>query len=275
MTSVNEAAVLQDDIGRRLEIPLPARRIVSLIPSLTESLFVLGAGERVVGITRFCIEPPEAASRARQVGGCKNPDLDAITALSPDVVLVNAEENRREDFEALEARGLRCFVTFTRTVADVRGLLVALGRIAGCEEEAGNRERALAAAIAVHSGALTRRPTRVFCPIWKNPWMGFNADTYADDLLRQVGGANILAEESERYCRIELEQIATMDPEVILLPDEPYVFRDRDLTEMQALCSTSAWRNGRVHRIDGKALLWYGVRTASALDSLCLFLSGD
>jgi len=257
-----------DDRGRRVVLGRPAMRIVSLVPSLTETLFTLGVGEHVVGITRYCTEPAGAVERVARVGGTKNPDLARLRSLAPDLVVMNAEENRREDFETLEERGVPLFVSFPRRVADVPGLVRHLGTLVGAEAAAERLAAATERAIAAVAHPATAARCRIFCPIWKNPWMSFNADTYDDDLLWSVGGHNVCRDRAERYCGVELEEVAAGAPEVILLPDEPYVFGPKDLASLTPLADTPASRSGRIHFIDGKALSWYGPRTATALGYL-------
>ena len=263
---------VRDDAGRTLTLAAPARRIVSLVPSLTETLFALGCGGALAGITRYCTEPAGAVEAVTCVGGTKNPDVAAIVALAPDLVVVNAEENRKEDFAALEAAGLTVFVSFTHRVRDVAGLITALAMLTGATAAAARLHAVLDAAL---DAAPPTPRRRVFCPIWKNPWMSFNADTYTHDVLRHAGGDNVCADRAERYCTVDLEVVAALAPEVILLPDEPYVFRPKDLAALTPLTGTPAWRSGRIYFVDGKALSWYGLRTASALAYFRAVLSED
>lgn len=255
-----------DDAGRSLHLAAPPRRIVSLVPSLTEVVCDLGAAARLIGVTRYCTEPAAVVAALPRLGGTKNPDVEAIVALRPDLVLVNSEENRREDFAALEEQGVPLFVSFPRDVAgaarSIERIAIALGLAA-----AGAARRA---AIEAELGAAARRGAarRVFCPIWRNPWMSFNRDTFAHDMLAQAGGANVCAALADRYPQVELAAIAALDPEIVLLPDEPYRFSERDLPHLAALAASAAARRGRIHLIDGKALSWYGPRTAPALRSL-------
>ena len=256
---------LQDDLGRRITLPAPARRVVSLVPSITESLCAMGASASLVGVTRYCTEPRDVVASIERVGGTKNPDLDRIRALAPDVVLINEEENRKRDFEALEDVGLTTFVTFSRRVRAVPVLLRQLGVLTGQHDSAEALATELEHALTTLTAHTPPQRDRIFCPIWKNPWMSFNRDTYADDMLWCAGGHNVCREHATRYPEIALSEIAAADPEIILLPDEPYVFREKDLLELEPLQDTTAWRAGRVHFIDGKALSWYGPRTAAAL----------
>jgi ABC-type Fe3+-hydroxamate transport system substrate-binding protein len=259
---------VEDDAGRQVELACEAQRIVSLVPSLTEALFALGCGEAVVGVTRYCTEPAGIVERLNRVGGTKNPDLARVRELQPDLVLLNAEENRREDFEALERAKLTVFVSFPHRARDVGGLLRRLGRLTGTAPRAAELAGELEGTLDELSNADPPKPVRVFCPIWKNPWMSFNRQTYAHDVLALAGGVNVCADRAERYCTVTLSEIGGTLPEVILLPDEPYVFTPKALPDLQPLHGTPAWRANRIHFIDGKQLSWYGPRTAPALRHL-------
>jgi ABC-type Fe3+-hydroxamate transport system substrate-binding protein len=254
-----------DDVGRLVILAHTPRRVVSLVPSLTETLFALGCGDAIVGVTRYCTEPAGKVERIERVGGTKNPDVARIAALQPDLVLLNAEENRKEDFGALEGSNLNVFVSFSRRARDVLQLLRRLGELMGAAAAAMRLVEDLSQTLAeLERSAVEERP-RVFCPIWKNPWMSFNDDTYAGDMLSTAGGRNICAGQPDRYCRVTLEQMVAERPEVILLPDEPYVFQHKDLAALAPLGGTPACQRSRIHFIDGKALCWYGPRTAGAL----------
>ena len=265
---------LSDDLERAVALPRPAERIVSLVPSLTETLFALGRGDAVVGVTRYCTEPSDIPARVERVGGTKNPDIARIGALQPDLVLINAEENRREDYAALEQLGLTVFVSFSHRARDVVDLIRKLGALAGVPAAAARMATALSDTLADVERQATGERLRVFCPIWKNPWMSFNQDTYADDMLWLAGGSNVCRDQAARYFTVTLDAVAQAAPEVILLPDEPYVFAPKDLPSLAPLQATPAHRAGRIHYIDGKALSWYGRRTAAALRYLRGILQG-
>jgi len=266
----------RDVLGREVTVPDPPRRVVSLVPSVTEICFALGAGDRVVGITRFCTEPPAGVAGKVRVGGEKNPDLDLIRRLQPDLVIGNVEENRKADVEALAGSGIPVYVIFPRTVGEGAGLLRDLGGLLG-EPEAGDAlaarvEAALEEVAGLRAG---RRPVRVFCPIWKNPWMACNRDTYVHDVLVTCGGENITAEKPERYPRVTLEEVAAAAPEVILLPDEPVRFGPKHTPLFRAFPAMPAVRAGRVYCIDGKWISRYGPRMAEALPALTRVILGD
>jgi ABC-type Fe3+-hydroxamate transport system substrate-binding protein len=253
--------------------PLPpgasaARRIVSLVPSLSEALFALGLGERVVGVTDWCVHPARAVAALPKVGGTKNPDVPAIAALRPELVIANREENTKRAVAALRAAGLCVWVTYPRTVREGAELLEMLACL-GASEEA--RERVLAPvreALEQVEATRPERPVPVFCPIWRDPWMAVGGDTYADSLLELCGGRNVFAAKGDRrYPRVTLEEIVAAAPEVVLLPDEPYAFGPKDVRELAALDLPAA-RQGRIHLIDGTLVSWYGPRIARAIREL-------
>ena len=258
-----------DAFGKPFELAEPARRIISLIPSITEIFFSLGVGDRVVGVTKFCTQPPDGVKSKPKVGGQKNPRLDAIIDLKPDLVVANVEENRKEDVEAMWATGLKVLVTYPRTVREGIQLIRDLGLLAGrsdCAETIAVRcETALAE---VERGAAGRARVRVFCPIWRKPYMTINGDTFVDDMLRTCGGENIFRDRPQRYPTVTLEEMAALRPDLVLLPDEPYPFGEKHLTDFQGFPEVPAVRTGRLRLVDGKVLCWYGPRIAGSLRTL-------
>ena len=223
-----------------------SRRVVSLVPSATETLLALGAD--VVACTRFCEQPD-----LRHVGGTKNPDVEAIVALGPDVVVVDEEENRRQDADALTAAGLDVMATSVRSVGQA---LDVVGRLA----EATDRPRPPDWPGDVPSSGPPVTAV-AFVPIWRRPWMAINADTYGASLLRLCGIELVTAEASERYPTVTLTEVAA--PDLVLVPSEPYAFRDEHVAELAA-----AFAAARVARVDGQDLFWWGIRTPAALTRL-------
>jgi ABC-type Fe3+-hydroxamate transport system substrate-binding protein len=273
------------------------QRIVSLVPSLTEALFAFGLGSRIVGVTDYCVEPqPEVRSKPT-IGGTKRPDVQAILRLTPDLVVANIEENRREDVECLQARGIPVFVCFPQTVAEALVTLRALAQAIRAEAQASPVLERLETAYN-ETKALTagRRKVRVFCPIWKDPWMTINRATFVHDMLETCGGANIFAVRERRfplaadlgqraewesgrvvgrdrrYPRVTLDEVAGLMPEVILLPDEPYPFSETDQTDFVGMVQVPAVRDKRIYLIDGKIVCWYWSRLDESLRTLCQFL---
>lgn len=265
---------VHDDLGRLLTLPTPPRRIASLVPSVTELLCDLGVAERLVAVTRFCTEPASVVAALPRLGGTKTADCDRLLDLHPDLVVMNSEENDRAHFTRLVEAGVPVFVSFPTSVDAVAQGVARLGAALDAEATAGaiaNRIQQMAQAL---RGRVGKR-RRVFCPIWRKPWMSFNADTYCHDVLALAGGDNLCAAAATRYPEVDLDAIAAGDPEVILLPDEPYPFTTTHLPSLSALHGSTAWRRDAVHFIDGRALSWYGARTAPALLSLCGLVHGE
>ena len=242
------------------------RRIVSLVPSLTEILFTLGVGDAVAGCTIFCTQPPEGVAETTRVGGEKNPNLELIRALGADLVLANVEENLREHVETLRGWGIMVHVSYPRTVVEGIALVRELGEVVGAAARGAALAEDLEARHARTRAALAgRAPARVFCPIWRNPYMTLNRDTYVHDMLATCGGANVFADASKRYPEVSLGEVAAAAPDVILLPDEPYRFRRVHAADFEPY---PALRAARVRFVDGKLLSWYGPRIGEALETL-------
>ncbi|MBI2529406.1 MAG: cobalamin-binding protein [Candidatus Rokubacteria bacterium] len=259
-----------DASGVALALPGPPRRIVSLVPSVTELLFSLGVGPAVVGCTTFCTEPPAGVLNTVRVGGTKTPRLELVRALRPDLILANIEENHREHVETLRGWGMAVHVSYPRTVAGGIQLVRELGEVTGAAE----RGAALADDLARRLAEVTARargrgrPTRVFYPIWRHPYMTINRDTYVHDVLAACGGENVFADCELRYPEVTLDAVATAGPEVILLPDEPYRFREAHAADFTPYRDMPAVRNGRVRLVDGRLASWFGPRMAEAFTTL-------
>ena len=281
-------------------VDFPPERVVSLVPSVTESLFELGVGDRLVAITDYCVYPEAEVARLPRIGGTKNPDVAEIIAMQPELVIVNQEENRREDAEALQAGGIPVWVTFPRTVRDAFNLLWAIMDVFD-EPKMVERVRVMEWSCDWLERMEERDPPcRVFAPIWFDPLMTFNGETYAHDLLRVCGGLNVFAERERqfplkadlgdaeplawddpriagrdtRYPRITLEEAEAAQPDVVLLPSEPFAFDERHI-EVFAGLDIPAARNGRIHLVDGSLLTWHGTRVGRALSEIpALLCSG-
>lgn len=212
-----------------------------------------------VACTRFCEQPDLPA-----IGGTKNPDVEAIVALAPELVVVNDEENRIEDADALVDAGLRVHSMSPRSVSDVGPAVVALGDAVGvgvpAPFAAGQWERWLEDQRAVEPGVARRAAVLV----WRRPWMATNVDTYGSSLLELLGIENVFAGASERYPETTLEEIAARHTDLVLLPDEPYRFKDRHVDEVEAIVP-----GADVRLVDGRDLFWWGIRTPAAVARLC------
>jgi iron complex transport system substrate-binding protein len=217
-----------------------------------------------VGRTRWCVEPAERVAGVPTVGGTKNPDLEALAALRPDLVLVNEEENRREDAEALSARGFRVRSHFPRDVAGARAMVEDLGGVLGCAPASA----ALAAEIDAElvstralAASLPRR--KIAYLIWRRPWMAIGGGTYIGALLAEAGLDNLLeGAGGERYPEVDLGALAASGAEALLLSSEPYPFAAKHLAEV---AEQSGLPLERLFLVDGQALSWYGARTPQGL----------
>lgn len=262
-------SVLIDASGTALALARPPRRIVSLVPSVTETLCALGLADALVGVTVYCVEPRETVRAKTRIGGEKDPDLDAIRALQPDLVVANVEENLRPHVETLRGWGLAVWVTYPRTVAEGLAMIRELGQVTGTAE----RATAILAELEplharVRAATARRRPVPVFYPIWRQPWMTVNADTYVHDLLAVCGAANVFGAAAARYPTVTLDEMAARRPEVIVLPDEPFRFRRAHLADFAPYRDVPAVRDGRIHLVDGKPFSWHGPRLGQALRTL-------
>ena len=239
-------------------------RLVSLCPSLTELVFDLGRGDELVGVTEWCVHPADGVARIERVGGTKDPKVARIVELAPDLVLLNEEENRREDAEALVAAGVRTLSTFPRdcagTAAMVRDIAGALDREQEGEAIALDIE---ARADRVRRAARGLSPVRFAYLIWRKPWMAVNADTFASALCTQAGGENVFAARCERYPEVTIEDLAREAPDLVLLCTEPFPFQEKHKGELSTLTGLS---RERFVIADGEYLSWHGSRTPDGID---------
>ena len=272
------ALKLTDDLGRTLVFIHPPQRIVSLVPSDTYTVIALGAADRLVGRTTWC-ESPEAAA-VPTIGGTKDVDVEAVLALGPHLVIANQEENTRGALEALAQR-VPVLVSLPRRVEQGVAHVARLARILGVEKS----EQVKALIKRGYARAAASAPTtKAFIPIWMDPLMTLNADTFGSDVLAQVGIGNVFGDRLRlyplaadlgksapqdatgrdvRYPRITLDEVKARKPELVVLPDEPHAFSAEDEAVFRA-----ALPDARVVRVSGKDLFWYGAWTIDAVDRL-------
>ncbi|MDO9456437.1 helical backbone metal receptor [Nocardioides sp.] len=231
-----------DDLGVAVDLTAPVRRVVSLVPSLTEALVSVEPGA-VVGATDWCTHPADLA--VARVRGTKNPDLAAIRALAPDLVVANKEENRELDVRRLRDSGVPVWVTDIETVPDSVASMERLLDACGW-----SRPAWLAEARALWCGPLPPVTRTVVVPIWRDPWMVVGARTFTTDLLRRLGWANAYAEHTDRYPAVDLADLDAAGADVVLLPDEPYVFTADDGPE--------AFTRTPTELVSGRLVTWYG-----------------
>lgn len=218
-------------------------RVVSLVPSITETLKEL-PGADLVAVTRFCETPGVPI-----VGGTKNPDIEAIVRLDPELVFMDREENRREDAEHLEAAGVTVIATDVRSVADVGPAVNAIRMAIGATPRP-----------PVVPAPFDGRRRRVFVPIWRRPWMTIGEATYGSSILSSVGLDNVYADSPDPYPAVELADVAARRPEFVLAPSEPYKFTEKHRAELETVAPMVF--------VDGQDLFWWGARTAAAVDRL-------
>ena len=235
---------------------------MSLVPSLTELVWWLGRGDALVGRTRFCTEPAGLIEGVPIVGGTKNPKVERIVGMRPDLVLANKEENRREDVEVLREAGLNIMLTNPNTVSEALDMVTDIGSVLQCAEKASELVEEVRAVLAEAGPA---RSPRVFVAVWKDPLLGMGSESYGHDLVERAGGQNVLANRP-RYPELTREELIELKPELILLPDEPYPFKEAHRAEFSDVADTRL--------VDGKLLWWYGPRMADAIRQLRAIFSG-
>ena len=234
---------LRDDLGHPLRLTSPPQRIVSLVPSLTEALAVTVPG-RLAGATDWCTHP--AGLAVPRVRGTKNPNRAAITALHPDLVVANREENRRHDVEHLRAAGIPVWVTEIETVdAALRSLRRLFTDVLAAPEP-----EWLRAAASEWSRPPALPALRTVVPIWRDPWMVVGARTFTGDILARLGLAHLFGDSPDRYPKHELTHLQAAGAELAVLPDEPYLFTASDGPE--------AFPGITVALVSGRNLTWYG-----------------
>jgi ABC-type Fe3+-hydroxamate transport system substrate-binding protein len=242
-----------DDLGHLVPLRRPVSRVVSLVPSLTESVAVTRPAA-LAGATTWCTHPPDLD--VPRVRGTKNPDLAAIAALQPDIVLANKEENRRVDVERLRAAGVPVWVTVIETLDEALASLRRLFTVALGWPEPGW----LGQAARVWAPLASPPRLRVAVSVWRDPWMVVGSSTFTGDILARLGLDNVYAEHPGRYPRVEVDDILARQPDIVVLPDEPYPFSEADGPEMFPGC--------RVALVDGRSLTWYGPSLVTARDLL-------
>ena len=280
--------------GFGIPIQFPPRRVVSLVPSMTESLFDLGLGGCVVGVTDYCIHPAHALPGLPKMGGPKDFRVEEIVRLRPDLVIANQEENSEILVRQLLEASIPVWITFPRSVNDALKDLMDLSGLFR-NDMAARTVRLLEQSVEYCRMAAVETRRRYFCPIWQQEardcawWMTFNSDTYSSDLLAVLGGENIFAGRARkyplaadivdaleepagsrdtRYPRVSLTEIASARPEYLIFPDEPCLFTAQD---QQRLCEQLAKRMGdtpRIVSIDGSLINWPGTRISKALEDL-------
>ncbi|WP_181305830.1 ABC transporter substrate-binding protein [Rufibacter sp. XAAS-G3-1] len=238
-------------MNRQLHLPQPPKRIVSLVPSQTELLFHVGLGNRVVGVTKFCIHPTEQVKQKKKIGGTKDFNFDAIDQLQPDLIIGNKEENYHAGIERLQQK-YPVWMSDIYTLEDTFQMMAAIGQLTGTEPQAGELVSTLQQQFALLQPVTPPLPTAYF--IWRNPYMGIGNQNFIDHLLSRCGFQNVLGHLS-RYPEVTPEQLQAAHPKLILLSSEPYPFKEKHIAEFQSICP-----NAQIKVVDGELFSWYGSR---------------
>jgi ABC-type Fe3+-hydroxamate transport system substrate-binding protein len=285
-----------DQMGRTVHLPLSTfpRRIVSLVPSQTELLFYLGLGDRVVGVTNFCVHPRESSCRAKtiRVGGTKTVDLEKVVALQPDLILGNKEENFQNQIECLIEKGLVVWMSDVATFHDALNMIESIGAITNTTVQAQalvdelteafaplisksvaitpQQQPDVAAASISTTTTTTTSTTNTSTPImiitaiyliWRNPYMAVGHGTFIDEMMRMAGLTNALPVDQRRYPVVTVAELIDMNPTVILLSSEPFHFKQYHVVELQQqLLNISSANNIMMKLVDGEIFSWYGNR---------------
>jgi ABC-type Fe3+-hydroxamate transport system substrate-binding protein len=277
---------LVDAIGRVHALARTDARIVSLVPSVTELLFVLGIGDRLVGRTGFCIHPKDSVKTVPKVGGTKSVDIDAIRDLVPTHLIVNIDENEKTTVDQLANFVPNIIVTHPLGPLDNLPLYRLLGGIFGRQERAEELCVQFRAAYDKAVAACEHLPREtVLYLIWKSPWMTVSRDTYVSRTLAAVGWDTVEIESKERYPKIELTPELVSRVDRVLLSSEPYAFRERHLDEIRQTLAAAdnlfvptaleeADSPAKVSLIDGEMTSWYGSRAIEGMNYLSRMRAG-
>ncbi len=253
-----------DAIGQ-IHYPKNYERIISLIPSITETLFELGVGKQVVGVTEWCIYPPEARDPPRTIiqGGTKNPSIKQIKELDPDLIILSKEENRKKTYEQLKEIA-PIYVIFPQTVKESVEMIIDLAKLLKKNEDENVRkkiENVLKTIQIIEKHVENLEEKTIFVPVWKDPWMTFGNDTYMFSFFKTLKLRSIF-DDMKRYPRVTIEQIVSRKPDYIVLPSEPCHFTEKD---KQFLHEKIGIPLDNIILVEGSYVTWYGIRTAKGL----------
>lgn len=262
------ALIIADQTGRTLTLPAPPRRIVSLVPSVTEVLFAIGAQDLLVGVTDFCDYPPEA-KRKPHVGDMLSPNLETLVTLKPDLVVATRSGNREETFDQLKRLGIPIYLVDPSTVDDVLRLVADLGELTGHRERAAAVDKDLERRIAAVRETVAGRPRpRVLYVLWPQPLIVPGKGALVTELIELAGGASVTADQGQGYPRMSLEAAVGRAPEVIILARHGSRSGPAARQQWERLESMPAIKSGRLYMADGDLMHRYGPRVVAGLEAL-------
>lgn len=242
-------------LGREVQLPGPPQRIVSLCPSLTETLFSFGLDEQIVGLTRYCLHPEDRVVDKQKVGGTKRLDFAAIDELAPDLIIAEKEENNREDVECL-AEQYPVYVTEVTDIASALKMVEGLGAV--CDRQTQATTLVTSVEEAWQKISSLNESVSVAYLIWRKPWMAAGSDTFIDAVLQRMGLINVFGQ-TPRYPEFEVEALVAAQPDVVFLSSEPYPFKERHIAELQMSLPDADFM-----LVDGEAFSWYGAHMLPA-----------
>ena len=257
--------VLQDDLGRSVKLPGKVERVVSLAPSLTESIYAVGAGENLVGVTTYC-DYPDAAMAVEKVGDTQTPNIERIVALKPDVVFVSTASQLEAFMATLDQQGIAVYVMDAKSVGEVIDDLRTLGKLLGIENSAEQLATALAERVSKVEAIASSKP-RVFIQISNEPLFTVGKDSYLTEVVEKAGGESVTKDIASGYPKLSKETASAMSPDVIILSNS------EDNREPNAVFRNSpAVKNGRIYRINADIISRPGPRLVDALEQIAGFL---
>ncbi|MBK6731245.1 MAG: ABC transporter substrate-binding protein [Bacteroidetes bacterium] len=242
-----------DQLGRTIVIENFPERIISLVPSQTELLCDLGLKENLVGITKFCVHPIGLTKEKTIVGGTKNLRMSVIENLQPDLIIANKEENVKEQIETL-AKKIPVWISDVNNFEDALQMITAIGEITNTKRKAKSIIENIEKEKLLFTSEINLKNKSALYLIWKDPFMSVGNDTFIHDMLQQAGYKNAVGD-LNRYPKLTVEEIQTLQPEIIMLSSEPYPFKEKHLEEIQAIVP-----NTKIIIVDGEMFSWYGSR---------------
>jgi iron complex transport system substrate-binding protein len=262
-----------DDLGRTVRLARPAQRIVSLAPSLTETLFAIGAGDAVAGVTSYCTYPKEATEKP-QVGGMINPSLEAIVALTPDLIVLSMEGNVREDFDRLTTLGAAVFVSNPRSLGDIQKSIKQLGALAGRNTDASRLTTELAAAEAEVVRGVSGPKVTTLLIVSIRPLIVVGGHTFLNELLETAGATNLAARFPSTYPTLSREAVVSEDPDLLLVMSDVVADTSLLFEEFPEWTSLKATKAHRIYTVDSDLVSRPGPRAVEALQLLARLVRG-